>query len=55
MRQWVSSKAMKRPHNRMKTIIMAGGKETIISRVFPGVPKPLIPLTNTNEVEKANV
>lgn len=30
----------------MKAIIMAGGKGTRISKLFPDIPKPLIPLTN---------
>lgn len=28
----------------MKTIIMAGGRGTCISELFPGIPKPLIPI-----------
>lgn len=31
---------------------MAGGKGTRISALFPDVPKPLIPITNTDGVEK---
>jgi len=33
---------------KMKTIIMAGGKGTRISSLFPDIPKPLIPITNAN-------
>jgi len=29
----------------MKTVIMAGGKGTRISEMFPDIPKPLIPIT----------
>lgn len=38
----------------MKTIIMAGGKGTRISELFPDIPKPLIPIStiNQNTVEK---
>ena len=32
----------------MKTIIMAGGKGTRISSLFPGIPKPLIPISQIN-------
>mgnify|MGYP003266072483 CR=1 FL=1 len=28
----------------MKTVIMAGGKGTRISEMFPDIPKPLIPI-----------
>lgn len=31
----------------MKTVIMAGGKGTRISELFPDIPKPLIPVTNS--------
>ncbi len=31
----------------MKTVIMAGGKGTRISELFPDIPKPLIPITNS--------
>lgn len=30
----------------MKTIIMAGGRGTRISELFPDIPKPLIPIEN---------
>ncbi len=33
----------------MKTIIMAGGRGTRISELFPDIPKPLIPISNGNE------
>lgn len=36
----------------MKTIIMAGGKGTRISELFPDIPKPLIPIKNAEEIEK---
>lgn len=36
----------------MKTVIMAGGKGTRISELFPGIPKPLIPITNFAGVSK---
>lgn len=36
----------------MKTVIMAGGKGTRISTLFPDIPKPLIPIKNTDGVEK---
>ena len=36
----------------MKTVIMAGGKGTRISKLFPDIPKPLIPITNKNEISK---
>jgi len=32
----------------MKTVIMAGGKGTRISSVFPNIPKPLIPIKGAN-------
>ena len=32
----------------MKTVIMAGGRGTRISELFPDIPKPLIPVTLTN-------
>lgn len=31
----------------MKTVIMAGGKGTRIAELYPGVPKPLIPVSNS--------
>lgn len=37
----------------MKTVIMAGGRGTRISELFPDIPKPLIPLKNADGVEKA--
>lgn len=36
----------------MKTIIMAGGKGTRISEMFPDIPKPLIPIRNKDGIEK---
>lgn len=36
----------------MKTVIMAGGKGTRISGLFPDIPKPLIPIKNANGVSK---
>ena len=36
----------------MKTVIMAGGKGTRISTMFPDIPKPLIPIKNIDGVEK---
>nr|WP_300912689.1 HAD-IIIA family hydrolase [uncultured Acetatifactor sp.] len=33
----------------MKTVIMAGGKGTRISQLFPDIPKPLIPLSRSIE------
>lgn len=36
----------------MKTVIMAGGKGTRISEIFPDIPKPLIPIKNKNGIEK---
>lgn len=35
----------------MKTIIMAGGKGTRISNLFPDIPKPLIPIDNIPVLE----
>lgn len=32
----------------MKTVIMAGGKGTRISEIFPDIPKPLIPISTIN-------
>ena len=32
----------------MKTIIMAGGRGTRISDLFPNIPKPLIPISTIN-------
>ena len=31
----------------MKTVIMAGGRGTRISELFPDIPKPLIPISTT--------
>ena len=31
----------------MKTVIMAGGRGTRISQLFPDIPKPLIPISTT--------
>ena len=36
----------------MKTVIMAGGRGTRISELFPDIPKPLIPIKNTDGIEK---
>ena len=35
----------------MKTVIMAGGKGTRISEIFPNIPKPLIPISNGTETK----
>lgn len=35
-------------HEKMKIIIMAGGKGTRIADLFPDIPKPLIPITSAN-------
>jgi len=36
----------------MKTIIMAGGRGTRISSLFPDIPKPLIPIKDKNGISK---
>ena len=36
----------------MKTVIMAGGRGTRISEIFPDIPKPLIPIKNSYGIEK---
>ena len=36
----------------MKTVIMAGGRGSRISELFPDIPKPLIPIKNAEGVEK---
>ena len=36
----------------MKTVIMAGGRGTRISELYPDIPKPLIPIKNSDGVEK---
>lgn len=36
----------------MKTVLMAGGKGTRISEMFPDVPKPLIPIKNNDGIER---
>ena len=36
----------------MKTVIMAGGKGTRISELFPNIPKPLIPIRDMYGIEK---
>lgn len=36
----------------MKTVIMAGGKGTRISSLFPDIPKPMIPIKDKNDVAK---
>jgi len=36
----------------LKTVIMAGGRGTRISELFPDIPKPLIPIKNADGIEK---
>ena len=36
----------------MLTVIMAGGKGTRISELFPSIPKPLIPICNVPVLER---
>ena len=36
----------------MKTIIMAGGRGTRISEMFPNIPKPLIPIDGIPVLER---
>ena len=36
----------------MKTVLMAGGKGTRISELFPDIPKPLIPIKGKEGIEK---
>lgn len=36
----------------MKTVIMAGGMGTRISKLFPDIPKPLIPIRDKNGIER---
>ncbi len=36
----------------MKTVIMAGGKGTRISELFPDIPKPLIPIKDKSIISK---
>ena len=36
----------------MKTVIMAGGRGTRISELFPDIPKPLIPIKSADGIEK---
>lgn len=36
----------------MKVILMAGGRGTRISELFPNIPKPLIPINNTPVLER---
>ena len=36
----------------MKTVIMAGGRGTRISEMFPDIPKPLIPIKNKDGIKK---
>ena len=36
----------------MKTVIMAGGRGTRISNLFPDIPKPLIPIKDRNGIDK---
>lgn len=39
-------------YSTMKTILMAGGKGTRISNLFPDIPKPLIPIDNIPVLER---
>ena len=36
----------------MKTVIMAGGRGTRISELFPDIPKPLIPIEGVPVLER---
>lgn len=36
----------------MKTVIMAGGRGARIAELFPDIPKPLIPIRDSNGIEK---
>lgn len=36
----------------MKVVLMAGGRGTRISELFPDVPKPLIPIQNMPVLER---
>ena len=36
----------------MKVVLMAGGRGTRISELFPNIPKPLIPINNTPVLER---
>lgn len=36
----------------MKVVLMAGGRGTRISKLFPDIPKPLIPINNTPVLER---
>ena len=36
----------------MKTVIMAGGRGTRISELFPDIPKPLIPIEGIPVLER---
>ena len=36
----------------MKTVIMAGGRGTRISELFPDIPKPLIPIKNAEGISR---
>lgn len=36
----------------MKVVLMAGGRGTRISELFPDVPKPLIPIQNVPVLER---
>jgi D-glycero-D-manno-heptose 1,7-bisphosphate phosphatase len=36
----------------MKTVIMAGGRGTRISELYPNIPKPLIPIDGTPVLER---
>ena len=38
----------------MKVVLMAGGRGTRISELFPDVPKPLIPIQNMPVLERRN-
>ena len=39
--------------NNYKTVIMAGGRGSRISKLFPDIPKPLIPIKDKNGIERA--
>ena len=36
----------------MKVVLMAGGRGTRISELFPDIPKPLIPIDNIPALER---
>lgn len=43
---------LKEKDSEMKTVIMAGGKGTRISELFPNIPKPLIPIDGVPVLER---